>query len=368
MFRLDAEADTQQEYISRKGYLLKDLARSFLQALNEQGTTATGKILHYTADIVCSGGISLWQRLCWDYAFDHVGVASPRIFLYLQKRFKEMNEWNAKLPFEVFCGRPEIQRQLSETVLVLQGCSKKARIKMPTIPSDTHDNDIWLRSNLRATDRVAVRRVWSHSHDLPQLLHGANEMVQACMDGATERALFWAKWMMEEDSLMRKRYGAGLTTMERGPAMLGAKQRTAPGFYICAVLAEVYKEFAAKGLIRMHEEFQGLLDLYRATDSRITPRRKTDCLILMISILTDVPRWRVPAAPTLVQDQVVLSRAVGQSEIFFREILALPLPPKPLPAKVGNLSTKKKADSKKLNTENQLDAMDALIFDFYNKF
>jgi len=42
--------------MSRKGYALKDLARSFLQVLGEAGTVATGKLLHFTADLLSSDG------------------------------------------------------------------------------------------------------------------------------------------------------------------------------------------------------------------------------------------------------------------------------------------------------------------------
>lgn len=51
-------------------------------------------------------------------------------------------------------------------------------------------------------------------------------------------------------------YGAGLTSMDRGPATVGPKVRTHPGYFLCSVLAETYKEFVEKGQIRMREEFQ----------------------------------------------------------------------------------------------------------------
>ena len=78
----------EKEPISRKGYAVKDLARNFVQVLGETGPESTGKLLHYTADFICSGGVELWQRLCWDYAFDHIGIASPRIFVYLKQKME----------------------------------------------------------------------------------------------------------------------------------------------------------------------------------------------------------------------------------------------------------------------------------------
>ena len=98
-----------QDAISRKGYLLKDLSKNFLQVLSESGAVAIGRLLHYVADFCCSGIIELLQTLCWDYAYDHIGTASPRIFYYLRKKFAELNEKNAKLNLDQFCRSQEVQ-------------------------------------------------------------------------------------------------------------------------------------------------------------------------------------------------------------------------------------------------------------------
>jgi hypothetical protein len=192
------------------------------------------------------------------------------------------------------------------------------------------------------------------------MLHAGNEMVYAIQEGATERALFWIKWLLEEDAIYRKKLGGGLTTLERGPAQLKPQQKSSVGYYLIAVLAEVYKEFAAKGVIRMHEEFQTLLDIYRSPDPRNTQRRK------MVQILTDVPKWKVPAAPSLVPDMAKLQRAVSQSEGFFREVLMAPLPKKLLPATVTGLVKKKVKDlTKQEQLEKQLAAIDEVTMNFY---
>ena len=353
-----------QEITSRRGYLLKDLARSFVQNLGDAGPMASGKLLHYTADMITSGGLLLWEKLCWEYAYEHIGVASPRIFHYLARKFRELKEKSVKLAFESFCSIPEIQQQMAEIVLILQGCPKKSKPKWPAVPTDTHDNDNWLRSVLRTTDKVAVKKVWQRNGDLEPLLHAGNEMVYAITEGATERALFWVKWLLEEDSLTKKKFGTGLTTLERGPPHLKPAQRSSVGYYLIAVLAEVYKEYAEKGMVRMHEEFQALLDLYRAPDA--SQKRKTDTMSVMIQILTDVPKWKVPAAPSLVQDQKVLERAVGQAEAFFREVLALPLPSKLLPPRVTGLKQKKaKEPSKEEQLQQRLELINQATMSFY---
>ena len=360
----------ETEYKSRKGYFLKDLARSFSQALGETGTAATGKLLHYTADFITSGGLPLWQRLCWDYAFDHIGIASPRIFHYLNRRFRDIDAANARLPFEAFCGNAQVQRQTAEVVIVLQGQPRKTKVRPPPVPQDTHENEGWLASVIRASDKAAVRKVWSGTQDSPEMLHAANEMATAITEGATERALFWMRWVMEEDALQRKKLGAGLSNCDRGPATLPSKQRTAVGFFICSVLAEIYKEFAELGMVRLHEEFQQLLDLYRTTDGTIQPRRKMDCLILMVNILTEVPRWKVPAAPSLVQDPTVVARAADQAPNFYRELLMLPATAKPMPKTVGSLAQKrvKPTNEKTDKIASQLEAMDQLMMNMYGGF
>ena len=362
----DYDESSELQIKSRRGYQLKDLARSFLQCLGETGPVASGKLIHFTADMVTSGGLQLWQKLCWEYAYDHIGVASPRIFHYLSRKFRELNELSAKIPFENFCKNKDIQEQFAEIVLILQDCPKKTKPKMPTITPDTHENDNWLRSVLRTTDKMAVRKVWQRNGDLEQMLHAGNEMVYAIQEGATERALFWAKWLLEEDAIIKKKFGTGLTTLERGPPQLKPPQKTSVGYYIIAVLAEVYKEFAEKGMVRMHEEFQALLDIYRSTDFRITPRKKLDTIGIMVQILTDVPKWKVPAAPSLVPDQTKLSRAVSQAESFFREILMLPIPSKMLPPTVTGLKPKKvKEPSKQDKLEKQLALIDQATMSYY---
>lgn len=362
----DYNDEQEQQITSRRGYLLKDLAKAFLQCLGETGPVASGKLLHFTADMTTSGGLALWQKLIWDYAFEHVGVASPRIFHYLFRKFRELNELSAKLAFDVFCKKKDIQETLAEIVLILQSCPKKTKPKMPSVPPETHENEVWLRSVLRTTDKAAVRRVYQANADLEQMLHAGNEMVYAIQEGATERAMFWVKWLLEEDALTKKKFGTGLTTIERGPAQLKPPQKTSVGYYIIAILAEVYKEFAQKAMVRMHEEFQALLDIYRSTDFRITQKKKTDTIGIMVQILTDVPKWKVPAAPSLVPDQTALQRAVTQSETFFKEVLMLPLPKKLLPPTVTGLKKKKaKEPSKQEQLEQKLAMIDEVAMGFY---
>lgn len=363
---MDYDEEKEREITSRRGYLLKDLARSFTQNLGDAGSIASGKLLHFTADMITSGGLLLWEKLCWEYAYDHIGVASPRIFHYLIRKFKDIKDKSAKLAFDAFCRSPEVQRQAAEIVIILQGCPKRSKTKMPSVPIVTHENENWLRSVLRTTDKAAVRKVWQRNTDLEPMLHAGNEMVFAITEGATERALFWVRWLLEEDAIIKKKYNSGLTTLERGPPHLKGLQKTSVGYYIIAILAEVYKEFAEKGMVRMHEEFQALLDMYRAPDPRNTQKRKMDTLSLMIQILTDVPKWKVPAAPSLVSDSTKLERMVNQAETFFREVLTLPLPSKLLPATVTGLKQKKvKEPSKEDKLKQQLELIDQAAMSFY---
>jgi hypothetical protein len=361
-----AAAAEEPEPQSRKGYNVRDLARNFLQVLGETGPVASGKLLHYTADMIASGGLDLWQKLCWDYAFEHIGIASPRIFVYLRRKFAELSELHSRLPFSEFVMRPEVQQGSVEVALVLQGCPKRQKTKLPMVPPETH-RDEWLHSLPHIQEKEAVLKVWSAAHDQDLMFLAANYMVGTVTEGALEKALFWLRWLQEEDVRMRKQYGMGLTSLERGPPTIPAKQRTAMGFFLCSVAAEVYKELAAKGAIRMHEEFQCLLDLYRSADKHLSPKHKQDALILLYQLLTEVPRWKVPAAPSVIKDPVVLGRAVEQSVVFYREVLTLPLPRKPLPARVTGIMARKKEPKLNKNEvlEAQLDDVDSMIMGFY---
>lgn len=361
------EEQKEPELTSRSGYEVKDVVRSFLQALGETGAIASGKLLHYTADMICSGGLLLFEKLCMDYAFDHIGIASPRIFYYLNNKFKDLREKAAKHELGKFCTLPEVQQTTAEMVLILQGCPKRMKSKYPSVPPETHENEGWLRSVLRTTDKVAVRKVYQRSLDLEPMLHAANEMVFSIVEGATESALFWAKWLQEEDQIARKKYQAGLSTAERGPASLKSQvQKTAVGYYLIMVLAELYKEFSQKGMVRLHQEFQTLLDLYRSTDSKNTQRRKHDILALMVQILVDMPRMRIPAAPALVQDPASLDRIVQQAGHFYKEVLFHPLPTKLLPQTVTSLKKKKPKDlTKEDRLQQQLQMIDQMAMSFY---
>jgi hypothetical protein len=41
------------------------------------------------------------------------------------------------------------------------------------------------------------------------------------------------------------------------------------GVFILSLYAEIYKELAAKQRVRMHEEFQSILDIWRSDDKQI---------------------------------------------------------------------------------------------------
>ena len=127
---------------------------------------------------------------------------------------------------------------------------------------------------------------------------------------------------MEEESRLRKAKAGALSTRERGS--ITGKSRADAGYWIAALVNEIYKEFAAKGLVRMNEEFQELIRLYHGGESRMPARLRRDCLGLLVLICAEVPRWKVPAASSLVADPVRLSRAVGQGARFFHEVLAHP--------------------------------------------
>lgn len=356
--------EEKEPLLTRSGYEVAEGFHAYRQALTESGATAIGKALHFGTDLVCSEGIDLWMKIGWEYAIFHVGLASPRVFVYLKKRCSELDALVKKYPSENLYHDEEFQTRIGEIILVLHGCPRRASMKWPTVTPDTHTEE-WLRATKQAPDVGAVNRVWKHTNDMPQMRTAACEIVKACTDGATEKALFWVRWLLEEDGYVRKQnHGSGLSTLERGPATMSSKKRTDMGFYLLAVFAEVYKDLAAREVVRMHEEFQTLLDIWRSASIPLTAKQKREILGIIVLLLAEVPRWKVPAAPSLIKDPVQMSRAVTQTNRFFTEVLAYP-PVSKAAIKVGakRKPAKKVTESakKQLDLEQHLAAYDSIV-------
>lgn len=320
-------ADDDKRPRTRCGYLVPEAFHSYTMALGEVGSVASGKALHFAADLICSGGLDIWIRAAYTYSMQHIGLANPRIFVYLKGRISELDTKSATLPQETFYNNPDVQRILAETVLILQLCPKRTKVSWPKVDPSTKRPG-WLRGVASSPETRATRAVWSSEGDTTPMYLVANELCSAIQQGATERALFWTRWLLEEDSRIRKETkGNGLTTKERGPATASPKMRTCVGHFVAAVLMEIYKELSAKNQVRMHEEFSELQRLWSGGEQRMATSLRREALGLLVLLCCEVPRWKVPAAPTLVQDPVRLARAVSQSWGFFNEVLSY----KPLP-------------------------------------
>ena len=308
---------------TRCGYLIPEAYKCYETALGETGAVASGKALHFAADLVCSGGLDIWIRGAYSYAIEHISLANPRIFVYLKQRISELDKKVAVLPQETFYSNPDVQSTLAETVLVMQLCPKRSKITWPKVDPNTKRPG-WLRGVAGAPETAATRKVWTMDGDTPPLYLVSNELCKSISEGASERALFWIRWTLEEDARIRKESkGHGLSSKERGQATASsAKTRSEAGHFLAAVIGEVYRDLATKNLVRMHEEFGELMRLWRGGEHRMPARCKRECLALMCLICCEVPRWKVPAAPVLVEDPVRLARAVGQATSFFNEVLA----------------------------------------------
>jgi hypothetical protein len=329
--RQDKEKEKEKEneqHRTRCGYLVPEAYACYEATLGETGAISSGKLLHFAADLVCSGGLDIWIRGAYSYAFQHINLANPRIFVYLRQRIHELDEKAARLPQESFYSNPEVQSIIAEVVLVLQICAKRAKIVWPKV-DDSTKRPGWLRGVAGAPETRVTRIVWTSDGDTPPLYLVANELCKAVTEGSTEKALFWIRWVWEEDVRVRKETNAkhGLSTKERGVVFTkgqgqGQKARTEVGHFIADILSEIYKEHVSKGIVRMNEEFSELMRLWRGGEQRMPARFRKESLALMAMICCEVPRWKVPAAPSLVPDPVRLSRAVGQAGSFFQEVLA----------------------------------------------
>lgn len=310
---------------TRFGYDARDCVKSLQDVLSQSGPAATGKALHYTADLICSGGFEIWIRLIWSFVFQHVHLTSLRIFVYLQQRTKDLEEALKILDLEDAYKSVEFQHRLSELTIVVQTLPRQSKVIWPKVPEETHDK-IWLQSVPKVKDSEAVNKVWNSQYDQPLLRFVGNHILFACEEVNVERALFWLKWLLDEDKRIRKTMnGLGSLTTSRRSGLGGVKvDKSEVGFYIVAVLAEAYKDLARRGLIRMHEEFQELLNLWRGKQARLSSRQKQECMAFMILVITEVPRWKIPATYPLIKDPTIMSRAVEQSVRFFQEILVKP--------------------------------------------
>lgn len=358
------------EIRTRAGYTPAECLKAFMSALSESGATSTGKAIHFAADLVCSGGYEVWITSIWEFAIQHIGIGSPRIFVYLKKRVPELDLLIARLPEEALFTNEEFQTRICEIIFVIRECPRRTRLSWPRVPPETHKEG-WLNTvTSEVTQPEIVRKVYKANSDRVEMYTVACELIKACGEGATEKALFWIKWLIEEDVKRKKdNYGSGLSTLDRGPTK--GKPKAEMGFYVLTLFAEAYKDYVGKKLIRMNEEFQALIDLYRGFESRLGGTARKDILALMTQILCEVPRWKVPAAPTLIKDPAVMARAIPQAGMFFKEIVALP--------KVSLGKTKSIFKSKNItdstkekvkhatSMETQMEAYDAAMNIYLNK-
>ena len=322
------ENDPQNNIRTRSGYEVGEVIRAFQVTLGETGPLAAGRCIHYSADIICSGALQIWMRHCMEYAVDHIGCGAPRIFFYLKKRFEELNALAATHDTETLYNTYEFQMKIGEIVLILKDCIRRTKVAIPKIHPSCFSEQWLNESRSTSTNFISTQRVYRQESDAACMNVAANEIVKGVEEGATEKALFWMRWLIDTDTSMRKRNsGFGLTNLSRGAPGWPDKQRTTVGFFLANLAVETYKDLAARGKMRMNEEFSSIYDLYRFPyKSLLTARRRLDLLCLMFQLLCEVPRWKIPAAAQLVKDPVVLRKGISHVENFFREVLAYEMP------------------------------------------
>ena len=358
---------------TRFGYDARDCVKSLQEVLSQSGPAATGKALHFTADLICSGGFEIWIRLIWSFVFQHVHLTSLRVFVYLQQRTKDLEEALKALDIDEVYKSSEFQHRASELTIVIQTLPRQSKIVWPKVPDETHDK-VWLQSVPKVKDTEAVNKVWDSQHDQPILRFVGNQVLFACEEVNVEKALFWLKWLLDEDKRVRKsNNGTGsLTTSRRSGNGSVKVDKSEIGFYIAAVLAEAYKDLARRGLVRMHEEFQELLNLWRGKQTRLSNKQKQECLAFMILVITEVPRWKVPAAQPLIKDPTVMSRVVQQSVRFFQEILIKPKVNSIMPKDISGSKDAKKSNAlvvigKSDSSEDKMRLMDEMVMSFIQR-
>ena len=313
----------KKEFRTRSGYLPSESFKSLQTSMLESGIIATGRALHFSADLVCSGGLTVFIQLIWDYAIQHIGIASPRVFVYLKKRVSEIDDMIAKYAEDDLIKNEEFQIRISELIYVLHECPRRSKLVWTKVGPETH-RDGWLTDVASAPETQALRKVYQHGNDHSIMRAVGAEFLKAISDGSVEKALFWIRWTLDKETRSKKESGNGLTTVQRGSQSTRGKGKTDIIYFFGDLCGEAYKDYAGRSMIRMHEEFQCLLDLFRGTDPRFTGKHRKNILGLLVVILCEVPRWKVPAAPVLIKDPVTLSRAIKQSSNFFKEVMINP--------------------------------------------
>jgi hypothetical protein len=99
-------------------------------------------------------------------------------------------------------------------------------------------------------------------------------------------------------------------------------------YFILQLFGEMYREFAAKQMIRMNEETTTLVGLWTMPPKGLGATARRQILTILTQILTEVPKWKVPAAPALIKDPLQLSNMVKTVPKFFQEVLAYDPPKK----------------------------------------
>ena len=313
---------------TRCGYPPNEVLQSLIKTLSEAGTLSTGRVLHFTADLICSGGLNSFLRVLWDYALLHIGIASPRVFVYLKQRTNDILSMMKTLPDETAYSTEEFQIRIGELILVLRDAPTRSVVPWPKVGPETHD-ETWIRSIKvdSVTESAALRIVWKPEGDMGILRTAGSYLCKAINEGSVDKALFWIKWLLEEDTLVRKmQKRASLSTIERGPAGLSSRQRTDVSFFILHLYGEIYKDLASKQLVRMHEEFNALIELMKDPPKGMGTGSKKQIFTILTQILTEVPKWKVPAAAPLIKDPVYLARAVRMVPNFFHEVLSYDAP------------------------------------------
>jgi hypothetical protein len=122
----------------------------------------------------------------------------------------------------------------------------------------------------------------------------------------------------------------------------------------------MYKEFAAKQMIRMNEETATLVGLWMTPPKGLGATARRQILTILTQTLTEVPKWKVPAAPALIKDPIYLSNLVKTVPKFFQEALAYD-PPKKAAEIQKALKSKNapKPKAKPLNITPQMSQMEA---------
>jgi hypothetical protein len=170
---------------------------------------------------------------------------------------------------------PSVRQSVAEVVSWLVVAPKRALPAIPK-PEDCFRESEAMRGRLKAGggagDQIATRRVWVAGQDGHDLKTIGNEFEAALRANQTPRMLFWIVWLLTLDTQKECP-----PVKERAPPELTGKQRKSVGWFMVALLMDLFQE------IRMipAEDMKCMWELLATTWMKLGAKGRRDVFVAL---------------------------------------------------------------------------------------